>query len=147
MKILTWLVSLLIAACAAYAGMVGPITHTDVGAVATTLTNQNAAFLNGYIEGIYVDITGSATPTATVNVVTGGGSGAPPSRTILNDAVTADTYYPIRVAPTDTAGDAITANEDARIPLAQDTIEVTISGVSTQDVDTLDAAVYIYLDR
>lgn len=136
------------AVLASKAGMI-KITHTDVSNKSTTETNDAAgrgAFINGFVEGVFLDFTGSSSFTATVSVVTGGGSGAPPSRTILSkSAILADTYFPVRLIPTKTTGVAITANEDARIPLVQDTIEVTVSGVSTQDVDTLDLSTYIYI--
>jgi len=128
------------------AGMIKTV-HTDVGSGSEVQTNDHAAFLSGFVEGVYLDWTGSASFTGTVSIVTAGGTGGMPSRTILSKAgLTADAYYPIRLIPTKTDATAITANEDARLPLLQDNITVTISGVSTQDVDTLDVTTYILID-
>ena len=124
------IVTLFVAVCASSAGTI-KITNTDVPAAGSTVTNHgNVGFVtDGFIEGVYLDFqdAGNIT-TATVSIVTVGGVGAPPSRTILSKAsITADTYFAVRLSPSDTAGAAITANIDARLPLSQDKISVTIT--------------------
>lgn len=144
-KFLTTFAAIAVLCSASFAGMLTMPTLTDVPAAGATVTNDAAAFHNGLLEGIYVDITSGASTTCTVTIATVGGAGAPPSRTLVTDTITADTYFPVRLQPVDTAGTAITANEDACIPLAQEKIYIEVTGVDSVNTNILDCKAYIYI--
>ncbi len=95
---------------------------TNVSTVATNgavVTTNTSPVVDGYVDAIYVDLSGYASPTCTVNLVT---SGATPSRTIYSASVTADGWIYPRAAPVNTAGSAISGAE-TRIPLIRDAIK------------------------
>lgn len=93
-------------------------------------TVTNPVFTTAWVDAIVVDWTdggGANGQTATVSVVTQGGTGSGPSRAVLT--VTAagcsdTTYYP-RATAVSTAGAELTTLIGERIPLVQDKIVVS----------------------
>lgn len=141
------LTTLAILAVAFTAAAVEPVKMSvaDV-ALAGASDTSDGGYLYGEVEGVYIDLSGYATPTCTVTVATSGGSGAPPARTIYTDTISADVYVPIRLIPAGTDGTASSVAEDARIPLHQDTLtlSVTSPGVAS---NVLDVTTYVYIRK
>jgi len=109
----------------------GQISNVSTGGTTAVTTNTSVA-QDGYVENVYVDLSGYASPTVNVSVVT---SGALPSRTILAvTSVTADTLYTVRAPIVNTAGSAI-SNQGDKIPLAQDAIKAWASSANSTGVN------------
>lgn len=109
----------------------GQISNVSTGGSIAVTTNTSVA-QDGYVEWVYVDLSGYASPTVNVSVVT---SGASPSRTILAvTSLTADTLYTVRAPIVNTAGSAI-SNQGDKIPLAQDAIKAWGSSPNSTGVN------------
>ena len=115
----------------------GEISNVSTGGTTAVTTNTSVA-QDGYVESVYIDLSGVASPTVDVSVVT---SGAAPSRTILAvTSVTADTLYTVRSPIVNTAGSAI-SNQGDKIPLAQEAIKAWGSSANKTGVNV---RVWIY---
>ena len=119
--------------------MAGPLQFTDAsvqtnGAVSATQTPDDTGFVNGYIEGVFVDFNSGASDTNTITLTTlGTGSGFGAARTLLTlSNITADGYYPVRDLVTDVTGGDV-ASTPARLPLWNDKLRLTAisSGADT----------------
>ena len=124
-----------------------PITMsvTDV-ALAGASATSGGGYQYGDVEGVYIDLSGYASPTCTVTIATAGGSGAPPARTIYTKVLTADTYAPIRLIPVGTTGTASSVAEDARIPLFMDTLTLSVTSPGLAS-NALDVTAYVYIRK
>jgi len=97
--------------------------ETNASAV-TTYTPENDMPINGFVEAIIVDQTGTA--TGTVSVATLASKGTGPSRSVLSIAtVAADAVYPVRDLVTTTAGVDISATP-CKIPLVGDNLRLQL---------------------
>jgi len=111
--------------------MAGPsFIYFEDAAVSTNETagagdsHTNAVISSDYLDAIYLDFGGYASPTVDVDVVTVGGTGGMPSRTLfsINDVAADGIYYPRDIVDT-TAGVDI-PNTPVRIPLLHDHIAI-----------------------
>ena len=103
-------------------------TFENVSTSGNTTAQTNKISTPVWVEGIYVDLLGYASPTVDVDVV------ALDGRTIYSaNSLTADTYLPVREAAVTTAGVAI-ANTETKIPLWPGKFEVFCGNAGTTGV-------------
>ena len=108
---------------------------------------QDQGPISGMIEGIILDLSGYASPTVDVDVVTVANRGTGASRTIFSsNGVPSDLYLPIRVPAYTTAGINLgSSNLWTRIPLVEDVVRVQIYNANTNAV--IDAKAVIIFDK
>ena len=135
---------------AAIASQAGPLQFTDAsvqtnGAISVIYSPDGNGFVNGYIEGVFIDFNSGASETNAITLYTlGTGSGFGQSRTILTlSNVTADGYYPVRDLATDQVGADITATP-ARIPMFQDKLRLTAKSTG-DDTNVVAVVMDVYI--
>jgi len=117
---------------------------TNAAATVAVAVTTNANSTIGYVNGLYADFGGYASPTCDVDVVAIGGIGTV-ERTIFSaNDVTADVEKNVRNKLTDTAGTAI-SDSHGKIPIfAGD--RLVLRAYSANVTNTITLAVYVYLD-
>ena len=112
----------------------------------TTGTPDTDMLLNGYIESVILDITGTGVDTAHTNtlaLVTLAGQGTGSARTALTlTNKRADGTYPVRDLVSGQSGTDVTTLP-ARFPLVQDKLRLTIT--SNAGASNMTATVYVIL--
>ena len=79
------------------------VSSVTPNVVASATTNQYASKVTGCVEGLFLDFTGAAATTCTVQVVTDAGS-VGFAQTLFSADVSADAYYPIRLVEVNSGG-------------------------------------------
>jgi len=103
---------------------------TNTGATASGTCKTNSTYTSAWLDAIVIDVGGTTYPTQTITVVTKGGTGGGPSRTLFTKSITADGIYYVRGLAQTTAGANFT-DQAVRIPLVQEKIVVQAYGAST----------------
>lgn len=99
--------------------------NTNATAVAGTTNTYDTAAVNGMVEGIFLQLTGTAAKTCTVTVATSATGESGTAQTLLTlDATTASSgYYPVRKGAVTSANVAITDSQ-APFVLLNDTLKL-----------------------
>ena len=123
------ILSLLIASGFAHAGPEQEVfTFSNVSTSGNTTAQTNVRPESAWIEGINIDLSGYASPTVDVDVVTLDG------RTIYSkDNIVADVYLPVRIAAVSTAGAGLTSTE-TKIPVPGGRYHVLCGNAGTTGV-------------
>jgi len=118
---------------------------TNAAAPATNGVTTNELKLTGWVQGIIIDIGGPTSPDLDIDILTVGGTGSGPSRTLYTtDDLTADTgYVALGKEIVTSAGVALT-NTAACEPLCSDQLVIKAYDCDSNNV-TVDA--YIIITR
>jgi len=112
---------------------------TNAAAIAADQTTNTVAQY-GWVDAVVLDLSGYASPTVDVDVVTSGSFGG--ERTLLSiDSVTADGVYPVRDVEASTAG--VDSNTLTRIFLCGDKLVARCYDANVTNTITLDVYVVI----
>jgi len=139
-------------ATSAFAGSISGIelsvTAATNAAATTASTDTSSRRISGWVDTIILNLSGYASPTVDVDVVTLGGSvgGTGSQRTLLSfDSVTTTNgIYPVRDIVTTTAGGDI-ANTPAYLPLINDRVQLKVYDCNTNGAVT--ATMYLILRK
>lgn len=136
MRKLACFIAVLLIGCGSFAGELTVPEIAQDTAVATNgaaiTTNATAVAVNGYVSAVILDLSGYASPTVDVDVVTEGIS--TPSLTILSvDSVAADTVWFPRGVPEKTDGTDI-SNDSAKIPVVGEKIQAWVSNANSTGI-------------
>ena len=149
MKRFLIITAILMVASFAFAGKpdVIPFEGSSVSTNATPATTdvQTSDRVTGYFEGFSLDLSGYASPTVDVDIVTVTAQGGTLTtvRTLWSkDSVTADTEKYVRT-PVVNTGDTAISNEGGLIPLIGDYIQVKVYEALATNAITWKAKVYI----
>jgi len=117
------------------------LTNSASLQVANTVTSD--AVFSGYLDYVSLDLSGYASPTVRVDVVTVAGRGSGPARTLFTlTAATGDGLYPVRDLVTSTAG-ANATDAFGRIPLYNDKLVLEAYNANVTNAIGVDAYIFI----
>lgn len=114
---------------------------TNDNAVVTNSVDMTV--VNGYFDGVKIDLSGAASPTCTVSVITEPSKGTGESRTLYTKEITADHDVLVRLPAVNTTGTAIT-NSGEKQRLQGDKLKVYFDTVNKTNIN---ATVYLFIDR
>ena len=123
-----------------FAGESIPFKLTNISTTTTGTATSTNVFtdgeVSGSVEGLFINFTGDANPTADVDVVTSSAGEFGVAQTIFSiDSITADGYYPIRIPTVSTAGSANVSNVVAKIQLSKDTVRLVANDCNKTNVN------------
>ena len=115
---------------------------TNMGITYTNIPSADR-YITADLAGVVFQIASASvfSPTVTVSVVTLGGTGGGPARTLWSGSVIADAWYPLREIPYDYDGTLLT-NNISPVPLIQEKIRFLYGLANTTNV-TLSAWIYL----
>lgn len=109
------------------------------------VTNTTSRALNAYVEGVAIDFSGYASPTATVTITTVASGGQGPAQTIFSKSCTADAYYAVRQAAAWNTGASMgNTNAIVKIPICESKVQFVVHTAGKTGVN---ARVWLIMDK